>query len=81
MDYEFTRNLVGGSYDINNVVRVDGEGNQIYLYKEILNEGSLPNAFNINCEEASCIITFLEELTSEQETTLNNIVSAHKNNT
>lgn len=80
-DYVYTRDLVNGSYDINNVARVDGEGNQIYLYKEIQAEGTLPNEFDIHCQTVVCTISFEETLTGEQQTTLDSIVAAHKNNT
>jgi hypothetical protein len=79
--YNFTRELVNGAYDINNPQRLDGEGNQITLASEICVIPEFAQKFNINCCLSSCNITFNFTLTSEQETQLNTIVAAHKNNT
>ena len=78
--YEYSRELVNGAYNINNLERIDGESNQIRLFKEVLDEGSLPDAFEIICNETLCTFIFSSDLTGQQETTLNNIVSDHKNN-
>lgn len=83
--YNFSREIVTGitnsGYNINNKERLDGEGNSICLYMEINEIPEFKGKFRIDCHDESCKIEFNFTLTSEQETTLNNIVTAHKNNT
>jgi hypothetical protein len=77
--YNYSREIVDNLYDIDNVARVDGEGNQIYLAQEI--EAALPGKnFNVVCNGADAAIIFTEDLTAEEQTTLGTIVSNHKNN-
>lgn len=78
-DYNFTRDLVNGMYNINNIERVDGEGNQIYLFHEIQSAIS-NNKFNIICVGENVTISFESELSSGEQSTLNTVVSNHKNN-
>jgi hypothetical protein len=79
--YNYTRSqLPSGKYDIEHLDRIDGEGNQIYLAKEI--ELVLSGKkFKVICNNASCDIIFEENLTSEEKTTLDTVVANHKANT
>lgn len=70
----FTRDLVEGSYDIDNKLRADP------LFKDIIAEGSLPTQFTIEGTAGSCSIIFSEELSAPQIATLTTIVNNHKNN-
>lgn len=81
--YNYTRELINGSYNINNNKRLDGEQNQIWLYQEINN--ALPsNPFIIKCncdnDPTKVQIAFENELISEEQTILDSVVSNHKNN-
>ena len=78
-DYTYTRTLSGGHYDIDNKSRVDGGGLQIFLAKEI--EAALPGKeFCIKCAGTVVTIRFVDELSAGDKTTLDSIVSDHKNN-
>lgn len=77
-DYIYTRNLVDGSYDINNIADVDGGGNQVFLFKAIQVEGTLPTEFTINCNESNCTITFSITLSGPQQTALNSTVATQQ---
>jgi hypothetical protein len=82
--YNYTRELVNGSYNINNPLRLDGEQNQIWLYQEIAD--AIPTkAFTIKCncdnDPVKVEISFETELTTEEEAALATVVSNHKNNT
>ena len=78
-EYNFTRELVNGRYNIDNKERIDGEGNQIYLFKEI--KTSFPtNLFKILCNGSSVKISFVNELTEPEQNILSTIVNDHKNN-
>lgn len=79
-EYIYTRELINGCYNINNVQRVDGEGNQIHFAKEV--EDVLPGkSFKLICNDAEAKFIFTEDLSSGEQTTLANTVTAHKNNT
>jgi hypothetical protein len=79
-EYNFTREIIGDCYNINNPLRVDGEGNQIWLAKEV--EVALPGKkFRLFCDEAVVKFEFETELTSGEQETLSDTVDAHKNNT
>lgn len=79
-DYNYTRDLVNGKFNIENELRVDGEGNHIYLFHEI--KAIIPdNKFTIECNNTNVTISFEQELTSEQQTLLDTVVANHKNNT
>ena len=78
--YTYTREIVNDKWDINNPVRVDEEGNQIYLAKEI--ESAIPEKrFKIFCEESVCDSEFQEELSGTEKTQLDVVVADHKSNT
>jgi hypothetical protein len=79
-EYLYTRELVNGAYDIDNPLRVDGEGFQIHLATEIV--AALPGkVFKEYCNGTECKLVFVDTLTSGEETTLTNTVTTHKNNT
>jgi len=82
--YNYTRELVNGSYNINNPLRLDGEQNQIWLYQEV--ENAIPTKpFKVKCncdgDPLKVEIAFETELTTEEESVLAAVVSNHKNNT
>lgn len=78
-EYIFSRVLVGGAYNINNLARVDGEGNQIYLSKEV--EAALPNKqFKMFCAASEVKFCFEVELTAGEQTTLQQTIDDHENN-
>jgi len=78
--YSYTRELLPeGAYDIDNPNRVDGEGKQIYLAKEV--EPAFPGKhFRVVCDEDSCDIIFEEELDSGEQAVLTQKVNEHKAN-
>lgn len=78
-EYNFTRELINGRYNIENKDRVDGEGNQIYLFQEI-KASFADNPFKIICNGENVKIFFQNELTTEQQSTLTTIINNHKNN-
>ena len=81
MVYNYNRPQVEGIYKIDNPDRVDGEGKQIHLSIEIQTEfPSYP--FSVRCFKTDCNIEFVNrELTTEEKTSLDTIVSNHINNT
>jgi hypothetical protein len=73
MEYEYTRELVNGAYDINY------PGRETTLAQEIAIE--LPGKdFTICADDTVCKIDFTVELTAGEKTTLDTTVSNHKNN-
>lgn len=81
--YEYERSLLPiGAYDINNPERVDGEGNQILLAKEI-EAVFVGRDFAVDCAYTVCKVIFHDEpeLTPEEKTVLDQLVASHKNNT
>jgi len=80
-EHIFTRELgADGLYNIYNPLRIDVESKVIWLPKEI--ETALPGkVFTFKCNATQVIISFVDELTSGEITTLTNIVTAHKDNT
>lgn len=79
-EYICERNIVSGSYDIENPNRLDGESSQIHLAKEI--EALFPgNGFKLVCEDTEAKFIFESALSSGEQSTLLNAVMAHKNNT
>lgn len=78
--HNFTRDLVNGVYNINNPERVDEEGEQIYLYMDLDTIPEFTHKFNIKCYLGDCDITFNFDLDASQISTLNTLVSNHKNN-
>ena len=79
-EYEYSRGWDGERYLIDNAERVDGEGNQIYLAQEV--KATLPGkSFKSFGNDDLFTFIFDETLTVEEETTLDNTVTSHKNNT
>lgn len=79
-EYIFTRSLGNNRYNIENTERVDVESNQIHIGCEVVN--ALPGKiFKIICNGNECKFIFNSELTSGEQTTLANIITAHINNT
>ena len=77
--YKYTRGLVNGQYNINNVLRVDVGTEQIFLAKEI--ETALPGKiFRVKCSSEEANIIFDETLTAPEIATLDTIIGNHKNN-
>jgi hypothetical protein len=77
--HNYTRDLASGAYNINNPLKVDGEGNQIDLYEDINQDADFLHKFDIKCNGTECNITFTFDLDSSQITKLDTIVSNHKN--
>lgn len=76
---EYERHQIPGGWDINNPNRKDGEGNQIYLAKEI--ETVLPGKhFKVICDDGHCNVNFQEDLTSEEESMVDTVVQNHQQN-
>lgn len=80
-DYNYTRELVDGRYNINNKFHVDGSGNTIPLSKDIMDEVTLPSDVTLSMSGSNCTITFGGILTDPQKTTLDTVVTTHKNYT
>lgn len=79
-EYIYTRDLVSGSYNIENPARVDEGGDQIHLAKEV--SDALPGkTFKMICMGTEVKFDFDIALDSGEQTTISNIVTAHKNNT
>jgi len=78
-EHNYSRELVGGSYNINNILKVDGEGTQIDLYKDINADEDFSHKFNIECNMGDCRITFNFDLSAPQLSKLDTIVNNHKN--
>lgn len=79
--YPFTRVVLpSGHWDIDHPDRVDGGGARLSLAKEV--EAALPgHPFTVRCDAGSCVVDFPGyELTTGEETTLNDTVSDHRNN-
>ena len=80
MDYIYDREIVNGKYNIENPLRVDEYGYQIRLAKEV--EIDLPGiGFRLVCNGKEAKFIFEKALTTNQQTTLDNVVAAHKDNT
>ena len=78
-EYTYIRSHANGKYDIPNKDRVDGDGNQIRLAREIAT--ALPGkSLKVICNGTSCIVSFMVELTAGEETTLDSVVADHKAN-
>ena len=79
-NYEYTREKIEGMWDINNPLRVDGEGNQIRLSSEV--QAAIPAMpFKMNCEGALALFSFETELSAGEKSTLDTTVQNHKDNT
>ena len=77
-DYIYSRELVNGLYNINNINHTEGTGLPVPLREQIKAEATLPHEFHITCNGSVCTITFSAPLTSGQEITLNGLVAAQK---
>jgi hypothetical protein len=83
--YNYTRELIGetGLYNINNPNRINQSNKQVYLASEI--EAAFPaKTFlvyaGVGIDPSKVEIQFNVELTEEEETVLDTIVSNHKDN-
>ena len=77
--YSYTRALVNGLYDIENISRVNGESHQIHLGVEI--EAVISgNSFKVEGHGVDLDIIFNTELSAGDETILDQAVSDHKEN-
>lgn len=81
VEYAYERSaLEGGRFDIQNPDRVDGEGEQIYISKEV--EAALPGKeFKLRCHHQETIFYFESELSSVEEALLAETVVKHQSNT
>lgn len=77
--YDRGWNTTLNTYEIENPLRVDGEGNQIFLFNEVASAIS-GNPFNFACKGSEATFTFNTDLTPTEVTTLDTTVSNHKNN-
>ena len=78
-EYFYTREMVGNDWNIENPLRIDGEGNHIFLAREA--ENALPNKmFKLFCVESEVKFVFEEELSENEQTILGQVVYNHKNN-
>lgn len=76
-DHTYDRALVDGVWDIDNPKDVDESGNPVRLVKRI--ESALPSkAFSLRCDADQCVLSFVDDLTAGEITTLDATVSAHK---
>lgn len=78
--YYYTREIVNNAYNIDNPLRVDGEGNQIFLVDEI--ESLFPNKrFKLFCGNNLVNVVFYDSsLTDDEKIDLDECVYNHKNN-
>jgi hypothetical protein len=76
-DYNYTRELVDCCYDINNQYDLDGESNVIPLCCAI-KDSALAKDCNIKCAGTVVTISFVDELSGGEETTLDATVAAYK---
>lgn len=75
--YEYSRQVVNCSYNIDNAAKVDGEGNPIHLAKLV--EAAIPGEkFVLRCNGPLAVFIFENKLTVGQQTTLTNIVTTYK---
>ena len=77
-DYPYTRELVNGLYNINNINHTNGGAEPVPLRDEIKAEATLPDQFTIVCNGPVCTVTTAASLTGAQETTLSAIVANQK---
>lgn len=75
-NYNYTRALVDGAYNINNQYDLDGESNVIPLCEVI--KASLTKNCNIKCAGTNVVISFEAELSGADQTTLGTDVSTYK---
>lgn len=79
-DYEFPRHIrPDGRYDIDNPVRLDGEGNQIHLASEV--RAVFPSLIiKVQCMNLTAKITTEVELSAEDQAVLTQVVLDHQAN-
>ena len=79
--HTYTRALVDGAFDLNHPERLDMEGDQILLAKEI--EAALPGiSFVVRMTGTECrvIVDAVSDLSVGDKNTLDTVVSTHKAN-
>lgn len=87
--YNYTRErIVGGAYDnrwdIPNPDRLSTEDHSKYLENEIIADSTITTSLlpcSIVCNGPNCTINFENTLSGAEETSLDALVAAHKNNT
>lgn len=77
-DYHYTREIVNGFFNIDNILMVDSNGKQIHL-AQVIQEAFPTKKFIVRCLGHACTITFEEELTSQEKTQLDIVVEDYKN--
>lgn len=76
-EHTYARALVGGAFDIDNPKDVDANGQPVRLAERIAD--ALPGkAFNVRCDGAECVVSFVDDLTAGEVATLDATVAAHK---
>lgn len=75
--YEYSREIVDGNYDINNPFDVDENGNPVSLFTRI--EEGLPGRglTDVALSESTAIVA-IDTLTPDEKQALDEIVAAHK---
>lgn len=76
--YTYSRALVDGGYNVNNINNTDGEGDVIPLCCDIY-DSSLGKRCNIKCYEETVEITFEDPLDPTEQSNLDGVVSTYKN--
>lgn len=78
--YCYTREIVNNAYNIDNPLRIDGQGNQIFLGDEI--QTLFPNKiFKLFCCDNLVTVAFYDgPLTEGEKIDLDECVYNHKNN-
>lgn len=80
MNYNYTRELVDGVYNIDNPRDVDADGEPVRLACRV--KEALPNkTFNMKIDGTDVVICFEAELTTEEKNTLDTTVANHKSAT
>lgn len=75
-DYNYSREIVDGCFDINNQYDIDGESNVIPLCDTI--KTALSKDCNIKCAGTAVVISFETELSAGEQTTLDTTISTYK---
>jgi hypothetical protein len=79
VEYLYTRELIDGCWNVENIDRKDEEGNHIFLGQEI--QIALPGKmFNFILDGAEIKFVFEEELSEAEQSILGTVVYNHKNN-
>lgn len=78
--YIYTREIVNGFFDIDNPLKVDENGNQIFLAMDV--DAKFPGKVSsVKSAGYDCCVNFEEELTPEEKAELDQVVADHKNYT